>query len=193
MNSKPNQHSQEDLDLVFLYVLKALPPSEMSDVADHISDCERCREEMKTLLPVVESLAAWPNDLLRPLPSLWDRLAQRIAQEAGKELDPTPARIPNIPEWEEAAPGISVQLLSTDDESQRVVMVVRLAPGSNYPPHRHAGVEELYLLAGVLIIDEKTLYPGDYVRADAQTFDHRVWTKTGCTCILVTSTEDEIP
>lgn len=192
MNSKPNPHSQEDLDLIFLYVLQALPRSEMSAVADHISGCERCHEEMKMLLPVVESFVAWPNDLLRPPQSLWDRLAQRIAEETGKELDPTPAQIPNIPEWEEAAPGVSVQLLSTNAESQRVAMVVRLAPGSTYPPHRHAGVEELYLLAGVLIIDEKTLYPGDYVRADAGSIDHRVWTRTGCTCLLLTSTEDEI-
>ena len=27
-------------------------------------------------------------------------------------------------------------------------MLVRLAPGTDYPPHRHAGVEELHLLDG---------------------------------------------
>ena len=51
------------------------------------------------------------------------------------------------PEWEEAAPGISCKLLATDTEKHRVSMLVRLAPGAEYPPHRHAGVEELYLLA----------------------------------------------
>ena len=29
-------------------------------------------------------------------------------------------------------------------------MLVRLAPGAAYPPHRHAGVEELHLLEGEL-------------------------------------------
>jgi hypothetical protein len=38
-------------------------------------------------------------------------------------------------------------------------MLVRLDPGTDYPGHRHAGVEELHLLHGILKIDERTLYP----------------------------------
>src|ERR1051325_2650687 len=41
-------------------------------------------------------------------------------------------------------------------------MLVRLARGGEYPPHAHAGVEELYLLHGELWIDERRLFPGDY-------------------------------
>ena len=89
-------------------------------------------------------------------------------------------------------PRIDVKLLSINTATQQICILVRLAPGTDYPSHRHAGVEELYLLDGVLIIDDKTLYPGDYIRADAGSVDHRVWTKTGCTCVLLTSREDEI-
>ena len=42
------------------------------------------------------------------------------------------------------------------------------------------------------MIDEKKLYPGDYIRAEANTVDHRVFSETGCTCVLLTSTHDEI-
>ena len=66
-------------------------------------------------------------------------------------------------------------------------MLVRLAPGTEYPPHRHGGVEELHLLHGELMIGDRKLYPGDYNRAEAGTVDLRVWSETGCTCILVTS------
>jgi anti-sigma factor ChrR (cupin superfamily) len=69
-------------------------------------------------------------------------------------------------------------------------MLVRLAPGTDYPRHRHAGVEELHLLHGELMIGDKKLYPGDYNRAEADTVDHRVWSETGCTCVLLTSTKD---
>ena len=89
-------------------------------------------------------------------------------------------------------PGIDVKLLATEPEKKRVSMLVRLAPGTDYPPHRHAGIEELYLLQGELMIDDKKFYPGDYVRAEAGSVDHRVWSETGCTCVLLTSTKDII-
>jgi anti-sigma factor ChrR (cupin superfamily) len=145
------------------------------------------------LRPVVDSFVAWPTDVLRPSTSLWERLAQRIAVERGTEpVLPPPQRWADEPEWAEAAPGISCKLLATDTEKHRVSMLVRLAPGTDYPPHRHAGVEELHLLHGELMVDDKKLHPGDYIRAEAGTVDRRVWSETGCTCVLLTSTQDEI-
>jgi anti-sigma factor ChrR (cupin superfamily) len=192
MNSKSDQHDREHLDLVFLYALQALPLSEIPVVEAHISSCADCRQEIETLRPIIGSFVYWPTDVLRPPVSLWGRLAQRIADETGKEPVLPPSQLPAKPEWEEAAPGISCKLLATDTEKNRVSMLVRLAPGADYPSHRHAGVEELHLLHGELMIDDKKLYPGDYIRAEADSVDHRVWSETGCTCVLVTSTKDVI-
>ncbi len=121
---------------------------------------------------------------------LWERLAERIAAENGHEAVAAAPHGPPESEWEEVAAGISCKLLATDAEKDRVSMLVRLAPGAAYPPHRHAGVEELYLLDGELLIDDMTLYPGDYNRAEPGTGDQRVWSETGCTCVLLTSTRD---
>ena len=131
-------------------------------------------------------------DVLCPSDALRERLAQRIAQDTrGKpELPPPPAWVE--PEWEEVAPGISCKLLASDPDGHRVSMLVRLAPGTDYPPHSHAGVEELHLLDGELMIDERKLYPGDYNRAEPGTADKRVWSETGCTCVLITSTQDKL-
>jgi anti-sigma factor ChrR (cupin superfamily) len=192
MNSKSGQHDREHLDLVFLYALQALPSSEIPVVEAHISSCADCLQEIETLRPIIGSFVSWPTDVLRPSVSLWGRLAQRIAEETGKEPVLPPSQLPAKPEWEEVAPGISCQLLATDTEKTRVSMLVRLAPGTDYPPHRHAGVEELHLLYGELMIDDKKLYPGDYIRAEADSVDHRVWSETGCTCVLLTSTKDVI-
>ena len=190
MNSKSGQHDREHLDLVFLYALQALPSSEIPVVEAHISSCADCRQEIETLRPIIGSFVSWPTDVLRPSVSLWERLAQRIAEETGKEPVLPPSQLPAKPEWEEVAPGISCKLLATDMEKNRVSMLVRLAPGTDYPRHRHAGGEELHLLHGELMIDDRKLYPGDYNRAEADTVDYRVWSETGCTCVLLTSIED---
>ena len=89
-----------------------------------------------------------------------------------------------------AAPGLAYNVLGVDSERDRVSLLVRLAPGAEYPPHRHAGVEELYLLHGELMIDDRKLYPGEYNRAEPGSADQRVWSETGCTCVLITSTRD---
>jgi two-component system, chemotaxis family, CheB/CheR fusion protein len=62
--------------------------------------------------------------------------------------------------------------------------------GASYPAHTHAGIEELHLLDGRLWIDERELFPGDYNYGPPGAGDDRVWSETGCTCVLITSTKD---
>jgi quercetin dioxygenase-like cupin family protein len=172
--------------------LQALPPREMASVEAQISSCEDCRQEIETLRPIVRSFVGWPTDVLRPAESLWGRLAKRIASEGGTSPFTPPLEAPVKPEWEEAAPGIHVKILARNAENDSVSMLVRLDPGTDYPGHTHAGVEELHLLHGILKVDDRTLYPGDFIHSEADTVDHRVWSETGCTCFLMTSTEDAL-
>ena len=131
-----------------------------------------------------------PTDALRPAPSVQERLARRIAAETGKEpVLPAPGQW-SEPAWEEVAPGILCKILAHDDQKHVVSMMVRLLPNVAYPPHTHAGVEELHLLEGELWIEDRKLYPGDYNRGEPGTGDKRVWSETGCTCVLITSTRD---
>lgn len=128
--------------------------------------------------------------MLSPSASLQERLARRIAEETGGERVPPPPARWTEPDWEEVAPGIFCKLLANDAEGHRVSMLVRLLPNTAYPAHTHAGLEELHLLEGELWIDERKLLPGDYNRAQAPSGDKRVWSETGCTCVLITSTRD---
>jgi len=191
MNSNPVAHNQDHQDAVFLYALQALGSSEIPEVEAQIAACIQCQQEIDAVRRVTQSFVSWPTDVLRPPVSIWTKLSKRIAEETG-ESQVVPSHSAQKLEWDEAAPGISVKILSTDNDKQQVTMLVRLAPGTDYPPHRHAGREELHLLDGELMIDEKKLYPGDYIRAEAGSVDHRVWSDTGCTCFLITSTEDQI-
>lgn len=176
---------------LFEYALDLLPASEAPAVEAHVSACPACRREMEALRPVVDAFVAWPADVLRPTVPLWERLSARLGGEVPIDAEPSPPRCWMEPEWQEVGPGLFCKLLSTDTERHRVSMLVRLAPGADCPPHRHAGVEELHLLDGELMIDDRKLYPGDYNRAMAGTVDHRVWSQTGCTCVLIASTRDE--
>jgi anti-sigma factor ChrR (cupin superfamily) len=174
------------------YALRASPASEAAEVEAHLERCSECREHLAALRPVVDSFAFWPRDVLQPSAGVWDRLAKRIAAETGTSPMPKPERRWEEPRWKQVAPGIEVKLLAADEQNERVSMLVRLAPGGAYPPHRHAGVEELHLLYGELMIEDRKLYPGDYNRGEPGTGDKLVWSETGCTCVLVTSTRDAL-
>jgi anti-sigma factor ChrR (cupin superfamily) len=173
------------------YALGAMPETEKRAMDAHLATCRECRDDLETLRGVVDSLAYWPADVVRPSPLLWDQVAQRIGLPASASLQPG-AHAYTEPDWEQAAPGISVKILASDQEGDRVSMLVRLEPDTYYPPHRHAGTEELHLLEGELWIEDRKLVPGDYNYREAGTADQRVWSETGCTCLLITSPSDSL-
>jgi anti-sigma factor ChrR (cupin superfamily) len=190
MTSSPKENTCIQSTQVCAYAMQALRPTEVTSVEEHIASCSQCRDELELLRPIVDSFVSWPTDVLRPSASLYGRLAHRIAVETGSDPVPPPAQKWLQPEWDEVSPGIFCKLLATDGERHRVSMLVRLLPGVEYPPHTHAEFEELHLLDGELWIDERKLRPGEYNRAEALTGDTRVWSETGCTCVLITSDRD---
>ena len=188
----PNPNGCERAEIVSAYALQSLPTSAVARAEAHIASCPECQRELENLRPVVNRFVSWPTDVLRPTTLLQGRLALRIAEETGKQPMLPPPRQWSEPEWEQVAPGIECKLLATDIDWHRVSMLVRLAPGARYPAHTHAGAEELHLLDGELWIDGRKLVPGDYNYAPPGTGDQLVWSKTGCTCVLVTSTKETL-
>jgi anti-sigma factor ChrR (cupin superfamily) len=175
----------EQSEVTCAYALQALPAGEVAAAEAHIASCADCQRELESFRPVLDRLVAWPTDVLRPTTSLQGRVARRIAEETGKQLVPPPERQWSEPDWEQVAPGIECKLLASDAERH-------LAPGASYPTHTHAGVEELHLLDGELWIEDRKLVPGDYNYGPPGHTDVRVWSETGCTCVLVTSTKDAL-
>jgi ChrR Cupin-like domain len=180
----------EQSEVTCVYALQVLPASEVAAAEAHIAACPECQRELESLRPVVDRFVSWPTDVLRPTTSLQGRLALRIAEDTGKQPVAPPERQWSEPDWKQVAPGIECKLLATDTKRHRVSMLVRLAPGASYPAHTHAGPEELHLLDGELWIDGRKLGPGDYNYGAPGTGDESIWSKTGCTCVLVTSTAD---
>ena len=167
------------------WILNQARSRAISRVHDEIS---KVQQDPRAESPLVNSPSV-PEavDVLRPSANVQVRLCARI----GLETDVVPVQ-EQEPEWQEVAPGIFCQLLATDTQRQRVSMLVRLLPGIMYPPHTHAGREQLHLLHGELWIEDRKLHAGDYHRAEAHTREQRVWSSTGCTCALHTSTLDTL-
>jgi hypothetical protein len=175
----------EQTERVAEYALRALPAGELSAFDSHVHQCAECRDELAAMRPVVDAFVDWPTDVLRSPAPLWNRLADRIGAAHAPE-EPWA----DEPKWREVAPGISCKVLSNNAATGYVSMLVRLQPNTAYPPHRHAGVEELHLLDGELWIEDRLLHPGDYNRGEPGTGDKRVFSETGCTCVLLTSSHD---
>ena len=69
------------------------------------------------------------------------------------------------------------------DEVARATSLVRYAPGSRFPAHRHGGGEEFYVLAGTFS-DEHGDYPvGTYVRNPPGSA-HAPFTREGCVILV---------
>lgn len=191
MSDAGGKKSCTQIERAAAFAIGALPPQELRAVETHIETCLICQDEVGSLRRVVTSLPSWPADILHAPSSLWDRLAARVADEA---ITLPLAASPMLDEtvWEPVAAGISCKLLALDTATERVSMLVRLDPGSEYPPHVHADTEELYLLDGELWINERRLIPGDYHWAEPDTADRHVSSQTGCTCVLITSMRDRL-
>ncbi len=93
--------------------------------------------------------------------------------------------------WKPYVDGITISNIDLDLTSRQIYCFVRLEPGAKFPRHRHAGLEELLMLEGDLIIDGDIYYPGDYICSQPGSV-HQPKTDGGCLVIARASIDDEI-
>jgi anti-sigma factor ChrR (cupin superfamily) len=91
-----------------------------------------------------------------------------------------------------AIPGITTRRLAVDREARRVSMLVRMEPNTAYPPHRHGGAEECYVVAGDLWVGDTRMRAGDFQRAEAGSVHPVQSTDGGCLLLITSSLDDEL-
>jgi hypothetical protein len=133
MTSPSNDDRCDRTELICAYALGTLPSDEMVIAEAHLSICPHCRQATEELRRIVHSFATWPTDVLRPSPTLWNRLLERIG-ESEQPATPFTTRW-SAPLWEDVAPGIACMLLASDSKRDRVTMLVRLAGSCLSAPH----------------------------------------------------------
>lgn len=138
-----------------------------------------------------------------PPPHLKQRILDRIASEEPvrrTSLPPgTRAVLPGVTavlvadaEWiPTPLPGLEFKLLHRDDARGYTTRLLRFAPGSTYPAHRHGATEEVFIVAGSVVLNGVMLRAGDYCRSEAGTTETAAYSAEGGMAIIVSSDADE--
>ena len=192
-------HSPEEgRDLAALYTLGAMGGDELREFELHLAEgCEVCADEVAAFAPVVAELG-YDTAPQAPSIELRTRMLDRITAEGLTSDHPVVVKDrfhfvgSQWLAWQPGnAPGVEVKMLSLDKERGYYTTLVRMEPGATLAPHRHADIEESYVMEGELLVSGMLMRPGDYCRADAGSMHTGVTTTTGCVFIAVASLRDE--
>jgi quercetin dioxygenase-like cupin family protein len=189
---KTDHSLEEAQERAALYALGSLPPEESSGFEEHLgAGCDVCARELASFTQVVDELA-----VAAPPGMPADRVRAAVLERfAAAEFEAMPGmrfvRSDRLAWQPGSQPTVSVKLLSRDAPSGYRTQVIRMAPNSSIQPHRHAEVEELYLLEGEVTISGVVMRAGDYCRAEAGTVHDAIFTKTGCVFLALSSENDE--
>jgi putative transcriptional regulator len=183
-------------ELVSSYALDALDPSEKAQFEKHMREgCVACEAELRAFNQVVDALGQ--STLASPPSILRQRLRARLhgsPQVPGVLLlhgGLLISRSKDLP-WQTLAPGIVYKPLFEDSERKYNTSLVRMESGASYPSHRHAGIEELFVLSGELHVEGQIMHTGDYCRAATGTIHGKTHSETGCLFLLLASQENEL-
>ena len=170
-------------ELASLYALGALPAEQTAAYEAHLSHgCPVCRAEVRALREVTGAIGL-TADPLAPRSELRARLMKTISMSLrSEEMNWQPGQLP----------GLFLKVLFNDTQRAYTTALVRMTAGTHYPSHRHAGVEELFLLEGDLSVDELSMKPGDYCRGEVGSIHGEIYTNAGCLFMVSSSQHDEI-
>lgn len=176
--------NDEIRELAGLYAAGALPPDEEAAFKAHVRTCAVCAAEAQAFGEAVSWLPFAAADQAPP-PHLREKLLARMQQpQPGAGI-----RVVRAGEgsWFNLGPGITAKRLYDEPASGNVVLLVRMEPGAQYPPHSHADVEHAFVLEGELHFGELVLRPGDYQCALPSSTHRSSHTVNGCMVLIVAS------
>lgn len=88
-------------------------------------------------------------------------------------------------------PGLDFKILHRDDARAYTTRLLRFAPGSTYPAHRHGGIEEVFIVSGSVSLNGVLLRSGDYCRSEPGTLETAAFSAEGGMAIIVSSDADQ--
>lgn len=86
--------------------------------------------------------------------------------------------------------GAFVKPLSLDPAKPYAVVLGKLSPGASYPPHKHTGPEDVYVVSGDLTIGSTRLEAGDFHHADPGSEHGINFSEHGCMVLVVLTIQD---
>jgi anti-sigma factor ChrR (cupin superfamily) len=139
-------------------------------------------------VPLAELAAA---GAAAPRPAVRDRLMARIRAEESALPEGFAVSLSADQDWRpHPVPGIRMKVLAVNRDRGYATLLLDVAPGARFPPHRHESAEECYVISGTVFTCGRRLGPGDFIHADAHTDHGELWTDVGCQVLLVVPPED---
>jgi hypothetical protein len=186
-------------ELAPLYALDLLDEAERNWVEQQIIDTPELAEELALYQEATDALpyGVAPVAISEDLKGrLFDQLGLTPPEtalpisEAQKDSSFLTVRFQDI-EWQaHDVPGVEVSILYTDVATRRISGVLKASPGMEYPLHRHAEVEEIYMISGDLKVGTEVYGAGDYIRSQPGSA-HAPQSRDGCMFFFNTSMDDE--
>jgi anti-sigma factor ChrR (cupin superfamily) len=90
-------------------------------------------------------------------------------------------------------PGVRARVLAVDRARSLVTLLIRADPGAVYPPHKHHGPEDCYVISGSVVIDGRVLRAGDFHHADEDSEHGEISTTEGADVLIVGAVDDYLP
>jgi anti-sigma factor ChrR (cupin superfamily) len=189
--------------LASLYALDAMSPEEKAAYEAHLSTgCAVCMAEVASFRKVTEAIGM-SVDPVSPPAELRERLMHTVAKTSQQPAGLAPGVMydkdgiliarPEEMDWKTGQlPGVFLKVLFNDTVRGYATVMVRMTAGTHYPSHKHAGVEELYLLEGDLSVDDMAMRAGDYCRGEAGSIHKEIITHSGCLFVLTSSHQDQL-
>jgi anti-sigma factor ChrR (cupin superfamily) len=186
-------------ELAPFYALDLLSEEERSWVEQQLVACPDLVDELAAYQSAVTAIP-YSVSALPMAAGLKDRLFGRLELETPRSRI-VPAGIPEpyravrsqdldwIPH---PTPGVAISIVHRDEITRELVGFLRAEPGVHYPLHRHAAIEEIFMLEGDLVIGDAVYGAGDYIRSYPGS-SHAPYTSGGCRFFFHTSMDDEYP
>jgi len=155
-------------------ILGSLGADEAHVVLEHVVTCAECHDALRQNAGLVSQALLSDINLQVDVPAtikqgLMDQIKGAPQLKPGFLMDQSGTVIvrPSEVPWQETGiPGMQWRPLSCSRYDARTMSMFRMEAGCTFPEHRHEGVEELYMLRGMLLVEGVTMHPGDYCHAE---------------------------
>lgn len=193
------QPNDEMSEWTALYAVGALSTADHVAFEAHLrGGCRSCQAELSAFEAIVGKLA-FTSQPASPPSSLLQRLLDRIASAAQpsrsaiafQENGLLISRSADISWQPTDVQGVWSKPLFIDPVRKYSTALIRMEAGTVYPAHQHNDVEELYMLAGDLLVEGYSMGPGDYCRAEALTTHSEISTELGALFFTLSSQRDQ--
>lgn len=195
-NNKSNTNSEENIILNSLGLLSGKEKIDFDSDLENLSSKEKkIVSEFNNLTSLFAKVISDKEDDNGPSPDVKEKIFRMLDSDTVNAESKSNVGFEYVfadqSEWlKHPVEGIEFKQLSYNEKKDYVLLLLRVAPDTYYPAHHHSGAEECYVISGDVYAQGKVLGPGDFHHAESGSDHEPLYTKNGCTVLLVVDPED---